>query len=87
MRKLFVTYHTGYCGMDGYDVVDFPEEASEEEIGEELHYAAVDHASRYGIEMCSDDCDDQECELEHPGSTNIVASWQVYDPKLHDMYL
>lgn len=87
MRKLFVKYSTGYCGMDGYDLIEFPEDESDEIISEELYYQAVEHASQYGIEMCSDDCDDEECMLEHPGSSNIEAYWEEYDSKKHDGYL
>lgn len=87
MRKIFVTYHTGYCGMDGHELVEFLETDSNELISEDLYIMAVQHAESYGIEMCSEDCDDEECTLEHPGSTNIEAYWEDYDPKKHDMYL
>lgn len=84
MRKLFVKYSTGYYGMDGYDVIEVPEDESDEDISEELYYQAVQHASHYGIEMCSDDCEDDDCQLEHPGNSNIVASWEEYIPEKHD---
>jgi len=53
MRKLFVKYSTGYCGMDGYDVIEFPEDEPDETISKQLYYQAVQHAESYGIELCS----------------------------------
>ncbi len=87
MRTLFVQYHTGYCGMDGAELMEVYEDTPDEEIDLEVYYAAVNHASSYGIEMCDEDCEDEDCELEHPGNTNIEGSWVDYDPKLHDSLL
>ncbi len=89
MRKLFVKYSTGYCGMDGYEVLEFPEGVSDEDIDKELYFVAVEHAQSYGIEVCPDGdfCEDDECEYEHEGSTNISACWEDYIPEKHDMFL
>lgn len=87
MRKLFCKYHTGYCGEDGCELVEFPEDMTTDQIDEEVYWAAVEHASQYGHEMCSEDCDDEECEMEHPGNSNIEGSWEDYNAEKHDMYL
>lgn len=86
MRKLFVTYYTGYAGMDGYEVVEFHDDTSDEDIDEELYYLAVQYAQSYGIEVCSNGeyCEDDECQLDHEAS--IHASWEEYIPEKHDMY-
>lgn len=89
MRKLFVKYHTGYCGMDSYELVEVSDDDSDEDIAEMLYVQAVQHAESYGIEFCTngEECEDSECEYEHEGSSNIEASWELYDPKKHDCYL
>lgn len=84
MRKIVVFIHTGYCGEDTVQL----EEVSDDETDEELHELAwemaVDHASSYGHELCSDECEDDECEYEHPGMTNIEGYWEDYVPDKHD---
>jgi hypothetical protein len=87
MRTLFVKFETGYCGSEGTCLMEFQDDSSDEEIDEEVYYAAVDHAASYGFELCSDDCEDEDCEMDHPGSSNICGSWVDYDPKLHDRHL
>lgn len=87
MRTLFVKFETGYCGMDSACLMEFEDDTPENDIDEEVYCAAINHASSYGIEMCDDDCEDKDCELEHPGNSNICGSWVDYDPKLHDSLL
>jgi hypothetical protein len=83
MPKIFVSFHTGYVGMDGHTVIEFPDDFTDEDIDEELYIQAIQHASSYGVEVC--DCDDNECELEH--SHNVCASWELYDANKHNKYL
>lgn len=89
MKKMFVKYHTGYAGMDGYELLEFDDSYTEEQIAEEVFWQAVQHAESYGVELCpeGDDCDYQECEFEHLGSTNIEGYAVPYDPEKHDCYL
>ncbi len=89
MRKMFVTYHTGYVGMDGHELLEFPDYISDEDIAEECYYAAIQHAQSYGVEFCPDGeyCEDDECEYEHEGCTNIEGLAVPYIPEKHDMYL
>jgi hypothetical protein len=87
MRKIFVKYYTGYIGQEGTDVLEFDEADTDEMISEDCYCAAIDHAAAYGIEMCSDDCDDEDCEMEHPGNSGIEAGWEDYVPEKHDPYL
>ncbi len=85
MIKYFVRFYTGYCGSEGAEVIEFPE--GYKFIEEELWYQAIEHASMYGYELCDDDCDDYECEMEHPGNTNIDFSYELYVPEKHDRYI
>lgn len=85
--KYFVTMHTGYMGSEGHEVVDFPKGMSDDDIQMECYYMALDNASMYGYDMCDDDCEDDDCEYEHPGNSNIEGHAVPYVPAEHDMYL
>jgi hypothetical protein len=87
MRKIFFMLRTGYCGSNAYDVLEFEDDVTEDQLNEVAWDMAVQNAESYGYYLCSDDCYDDECEEEHPGSTNIEGSWEEYDPAEHDMYL
>ncbi len=84
MKKMFVTLETGYCGSTGHELVEFDDNATEEQIAEECYWMAVQHAQSYGYEMCSDDCEDADCDMEHPGTSNIEGYAEPYDPEKHD---
>lgn len=86
---MFVTFNTGYVSMTGHDLMEFPEDMTDEDIDQECYYGAVQHAQSYGIEMCpeGDYCEDDDCEYEHEGSTNIEGCAVDYVPEKHDMYL
>jgi hypothetical protein len=84
--KYFVTMHTGYVGSTAHDVVDL--EGFEEEQRDSIFWEmAVDNAASFGYELCDDDCEDPDCDMEHPGSTNIEGFGVPYVPEEHDMYL
>ena len=85
--KYFVTLHTGYCGSDAHELLDLPDDMSEDDICDLTWEMALENASSYGIEMCHDECEDDDCDYEHPGSTNISGHAVPYVPKEHDMYL
>jgi len=86
MPKYFIKLHTGYVGMDGYELI---EADNLDEANEAAYYMAFEHATMYGVELCpnGDDCEDDECEYEHPGNNSIEGSAELYDPEKHDMYL
>lgn len=85
MRRIFFKYSTGYVGYDGVDCFEVNDFVTDDELNEMAFWQAVEHASRYGIEMCDEDCEDENCKLEHPGNSNIEGSWEIYDPEKHDM--
>lgn len=82
--RIFFKYRTGYCGSDGYDCLDLPDNYTDEDLDEMAWEQAIEHASRYGYYLCDEECEDINCEYEHPGTTNISGSWEVYDPEKHD---
>lgn len=84
MKRIFFTYHTGYCGQDGCDAVEVEDDLTENGLNEMAWQQALEHASSYGIELCSDECEDEDCEMEHPGNTGIEGSWEPFDPQLHN---
>lgn len=85
-KKIFFHLTTGYCGEDAYTVEEFEDDATDEEICDVAQALAEEQASHYGRYMCSEDCEDENCEDDHPGSSNIEGSWVLYDPKKHNMY-
>ena len=85
MRKLFVTLRTGYCGMNSHDLMEVPDNMSEEDINAEIWGMAVEHASSYGIYPPSDD--DEEDDENYQDGNNIEGSYVEYDPEKHDGYL
>lgn len=86
-RVLFVTMCTGYCGSDNHQLISVPEGADDDYISSICWEMAVENASAYGYELCDEECEDEECEMEHPRSTNIEGYWEDYVPKTHDVNL
>lgn len=79
--------HTGYCGMDGYDVLVMPDDATEDEIAQEAYRMAVEHAESYGIYPYDEYADVEDVEDDTEYSHNIEG-WSLgeYDPEKHDMH-
>lgn len=82
-RKIFVTCHTGYCGMDSYEFVEVSADTTDEELDEMVWQMAVENAERYGIYVIDDEYDGEDDEYS---GANIEGSWQYYDPEKHDRY-
>lgn len=85
-KKIFFHLHTGYCGEDAYEVVEFEDDATDEQISDCGYDMAMAHAASYGRELCDADCEDEDCEMEHPGNTNIEGSWEIYNPEKHNIH-
>lgn len=84
--KYAVFLHTGYCGMDAVEFIEFDKKPSEEELNDICWQLAVEHAEGLGIyPECDreyyDDSEDDDCY-----SDNIDGSAEEYDPKKHDKY-
>jgi hypothetical protein len=89
MKHYIVHMYVGYAGMDGYEALSMPDDATEEEIQEEAHYMALDHAESYGY--YPPDCDYDEEDEEDTWnsdkiSDNIEGYAELYDPEKHDMH-
>lgn len=87
-KKMFVTLRTGYVGMDSHEVIEYPDDMSDEDIDMDAYYQAIQHAQSYGIEICGEEyCEDPDCPDEHEGSHSIEGHAVPYVPEKHDMYL
>jgi len=88
MRKIYFTYHTGYCGMDSHEVVEFPNDVTDLELDDHAWQEALQHAESYGIYPPSDeDFDEDGFETEDSpcySGENIEGSWEEYNPEEHD---
>ncbi|CAB4134422.1 hypothetical protein UFOVP273_57 [uncultured Caudovirales phage] len=84
-RKIVFHYHTGYCGSDGIDFYEVPDDVTDEELYDFAHTEAVEHASRYGIypeeERPEDDGFD---DMGDEYSYNIEGWFEEYNPEEHD---
>lgn len=86
MRKIVFFYHTGFCGSDGCELKEYPDDVSDEVLNQHAWEGALSNAESYGIYNLGD-YDLTEEELEESGeeySDNIEGYWEEYDPKKHD---
>ena len=87
MRKITFKYNTGYCGMDGVDVIEYPDDVTDEELDMDAWTGAVQHAESYGIypEEDREIYEEEDAEVDDDSySHNIEGSWEDYDPEKHD---
>lgn len=84
MKRIFFKYYNNQVGKEGCDCLEVEDDTTDAEIDEMAYYQAIDHAESYGIYLCDDECEDPDCENEHPGDTHIEGAWEIYDPKKHD---
>ena len=85
MKKLIVKMHTGYCGMDQYDILVMSDNATEEEIADEAYRMAVEHAETYGIYPYPEDFDEDD---DGENYSNNIDGFVIgeYVAEKHDMY-
>jgi len=85
MRKIVISLHTGYCGMDSHEFWEVSPSATDEELYELCWQRAKDHAETYGIYPYSEYCDEPDFDEDDDSySDNIEGSFEDYDPELHD---
>jgi len=87
MRKMIVHLSVGFAGMDGTEALLVEDDATEEEIAQEVWHMAVDHAERYGYypaELYNEDEEDADWNSDSY-SDNIDGWAEDYDPERHDM--
>lgn len=85
MRKIVLTLHTGFCGMDSHEFWKVSETATDAELNELCWERAKENADSYGIYPYSEYCDDPEFDEDDESySDNIEGSFEDYDPDKHD---
>lgn len=84
MKRIYFSYENNQVGCEGNDCFEVEDDITDDELDEMAYCQAIDHASHYGIYMCDEECDDEDCESEHPGDGHISGSWELYDPAVHD---
>ncbi len=84
MKRVFFKLRTGYCGMDGAECIEFPDDVTEEELDDMAWELACENASTFGIYPESEEDEvDEDYECKYDGH-NIEGSWEIYNPKKHD---
>lgn len=91
MKHYIVHMHVGYAGMDGHDLLSMPDDATEDEVQDEAHLMALQHAESYGYYPPSDeypeeDADDDSDWNSDKISNNIEGYAEPYEPDKHDMH-
>ena len=77
MRKILLTMHTGYAGMDSHEAYLVPDDISNDELDDWAYWKAVDHAESYGIYPPSDEDDEESCYT----GDNIDGHWRLFEEK------
>jgi len=89
MRKIYFIYSTGYVGMDGHEVREYPDDVTDLELDDAAWQGALDHAESYGIYPPTDEDFDElgfEKETEDApiySGDGIEGWWENYDPNKH----
>lgn len=88
MTEVYVKMSTGYCGMDGHEVVEVdytveelsdPNSQASRDLDEMVYEMAQQNASMYSLEAD----DEEECvEID-----NIQGNWEIFDFEKHGGYL
>lgn len=89
MKKIFFTYHTGFCGSDGHEVIEFEDDVTDEELNRFAWEGALGNAETYGIypnEAMPDDYDEEESSSDEY-SDNIEGCWEIFDEEKHGGYV
>lgn len=87
MKHYIVHMEVGYAGMDGYDLLSMPDDATEEEVQDEAYLMALQHAESYGYYPPSDEYpeDDGEEDWDSDNVSDNIEGWaEPYDPAKHD---
>jgi len=79
MRKILLTMHTGYAGMDSHEAYLVPDDVSNDELDSWAYWKAVDHAESYGIYPSSLE-DDEDISSTYSGD-NIDGDWRLFEEK------
>lgn len=90
MTKRLIAYlHVGFCGMDNYEAFIMPDDATQDEIDQEVWYMALNNAEAYGYYPRSDDDPDDDYDEAWNSdnvSDGIEGSATPYNGDDHDMH-
>lgn len=85
MAVIFCEFFTGVVGTEDTRVIRIADHMLDTpELDDELYSCAVDNAMSFGIELCDEFCQDEDCENEHPGDGHIDFFYEIYDSEKHD---
>lgn len=91
-KRWIVEMHVGYAGMDGYDALVMPADATEEEVQHEAWLMALQHAESYGYyppneDNLGDEFGDEDGDWDSDHISDNIDGYAVpYNPELHDMH-
>ena len=80
MKKLVLTMHVGFCGMDAIEYWEFPDNISQEELDQLAWEQAKDNAAMYGYYPTEEyeNEEDNDCYTDA-----IEGSFEPYDAEVH----
>ena len=84
--KYAVFLHTGYCGMEAVEFIEFDKKPSQQELDMLVDVMALQNAESYGIYRYPESDSDSFEEEGDCYSDNIDGYAEEYDPEKHDMY-
>lgn len=91
MRKIFFTYNTGFCGSDGYEVIEFDDNVTDALLDEYAHQGALENAEMYGYypTQCIPEGydDDQDYDGGDEYTDGIEGTWCDYVEEKHRGYV
>ena len=70
-------------GMDAVEAFSFPDDWSDERIGEEVWYAAINNAESF-FNVVEDYDEDNEDEQGYISLAEIESHWEIYNGEEHD---
>lgn len=75
--------------MDSYDVLEYNDDVTHEELDNDAWQMAVENAESYGIypECYREENGELDEEFDDSYSHNIEGSWEIYSPIKHNKYL
>lgn len=86
MKKIVFFYYAGFAGTDTAELVEFPDDVTDDELDTYAWEGALQWAESFGMypESYRHLDDEEEEDDEDNYSDNIEGYWEVYDPNTHD---
>lgn len=86
MKKIIFFYNAGFAGTHTAELVEFPDDVTDEELDTYAWEGAVSWAESFGVypeydRELNGELDEQ---FDDSYSDNIDGYWEFYDPATHD---